>query len=512
MDMFILLWEKAVIQNLNFRRPLNICFLATALVLLAASSLMVTLQWFDVKSTYQRQSVRYAQTLSSFADKYLSGYTVMLNETLSQMQITRRDRIDAELRHWLFDRFNNMPDARAIVFADDDGNYIRLPNVELSDEIKANIDPRSKIWYTEAHHDGFDNVHYTSSQDIFENGHKTLTLSKSLVNNEDGEKVGVLAIRLNIDASEYGLNTVYSPLSGRTWLIDSNGQQVESVNGEINPLALNALADQTDQKHAFFYLADTECWYFYSAIGSTGWFVMHEVPAANLNSQVFNKSANVLFCTIFALIALFICWWTVRNTLNALYIRIANGIRNGNIEQKAAEQVLYEEIHNSTLQQEATKNEALTDSLTGLKNRRAFDSDIEQLSHSTDLGLALIDIDDFKSINDTYGHAAGDVVLKTVSDIGQRLRGLDNITLYRYGGEEIAVLFHDMGLQKAQDYLNHWRETCLKRRFREEELHVSFSGGVGMKESQSIDDIMAHVDSLLYEAKRNGKNQIIAAL
>ncbi|VFS83164.1 Probable diguanylate cyclase YcdT [Kluyvera cryocrescens] len=71
---------------------------------------------------------------------------------------------------------------------------------------------------------------------------------------------------------------------------------------------------------------------------------------------------------------------------------------------------------------------------------------------SSDLCVALIDIDNFKSINDTYGHATGDMVLKTVSDIGLRLRGMENITLYRYGGEEIAVLFQGINLKKRRPF------------------------------------------------------------
>lgn len=236
---------------------------------------------------------------------------------------------------------------------------------------------------------------------------------------------------------------------------------------------------------------------------------MHEVRDSDLTSHVFDRSDNVLYCLLFGLLALFICWWMVRIALNALYIRIANGIRNGAIEQKAAEEMLYEEIHNTSVQQENIKNEALTDGLTELKNRRAFDNDLEFMQHADDLCLAMIDIDNFKSINDTYGHATGDMVLKTVSDIGLRLRGLDNITLYRYGGEEIAVLFQNVSQEDARVYLERWRETCDQRRFREANLHVTFSAGLTAKGTMSIEEALALADKRLYEAKRNGKNRII---
>ena len=159
-----------------------------------------------------------------------------------------------------------------------------------------------------------------------------------------------------------------------------------------------------------------------------------------------------------------------------------------------------------------SKNEALTDGLTELKNRRAFDNDIEFHQQSSDLCVALIDIDNFKSINDTYGHATGDMVLKTVSDIGLRLRGMENITLYRYGGEEIAVLFQGINLEEAQAFLDRWRETCAQRRFREAKLHVTFSGGVSAKGSLSMEEALGLADKRLYQAKRSGKNQILSGL
>ncbi|WP_156315607.1 sensor domain-containing diguanylate cyclase [Kluyvera genomosp. 1] len=505
-----------MIRNLNFRRPLNVCFLITAIVLTIACTSLLAIQWHDVKNGYQRQNLRYVQNLASYTEKYLSGYESMLDETITQL--INSDRHSAnnnvaendELRHWLFERFNAMPDARSLVYADRKGNFIRLPNVELSEKARNDTDPRTKIWYTDATRDDFDSAHYTSSHDIFDNGSSTLTISKSLVNSIDGEKLGVLAIRLNEESSSNILGSAHPPLPGQKWIMDANGQQVASERGKINPVLLADVAQRLHKSSPFFYLPDTDKWYFVSAIGETGWFLVHEVRDGDLTSLVYDRSANVLYCLFFALLALFVCWWMVRISLNALYIRIANGIRNGAIEQKAAEELLYEEIHNTSVQQEVSKNEALTDGLTELKNRRAFDNDIEFHQQSNNLCVALIDIDNFKAINDTYGHATGDMVLKTVSDIGLRLRGLENISLYRYGGEEIAVLFQDMAVEDAQAFLERWRETCAQRRFRETKLHVTFSGGVSAKGSLSMEASLAQADKLLYQAKRKGKNQILS--
>lgn len=503
-----------MIQNLNFRRPLNMYFMITACVLTLICSLLMAVQWHEIKSSYQRQNMRFVQNLAVYTHKYLIGYEKMLDETIHQFAENSNGLITAQnddnLRHWLFERYNAMPDVRSLVYTDRKGKFIRVPNVELSQTAQLTIDTRSQIWYVNAAKDDFDSAHYTHSQDIFYDGTQTLTISKSLVNGEDGEKVGVMAIRLNKKSSESILNSASSPLPGQTWIIDTKGQLVASEKGTLSLQTVAASAAKMHSNNASFYLSETKSWYFYSSIGNSGWVMVHEVSAQDMDKQIYGKSANVLYCLIFALMGLLFCWWTVRNALNALYIRIANSIRNGAIEQKAAEQLLYEEIHNSSAQQEAIKNEALTDGLTELKNRRAFDNDIEFHQQSPDVCVALIDIDNFKAINDTYGHATGDMVLKTVSDLGMRLRGLDNITLYRYGGEEIAVLFQGITPLDALGYLNRWRETCDQRQFREPHLHVTFSGGMCMKGELSIEEALERADSLLYDAKHSGKNRIMS--
>lgn len=502
-----------MIRKLNFRRPLNICFVLTALALTIACSVLLGIQWHDIKTSYQHQNMRYVENLADYTAKYLEGYEKILDETLHQLSNQNKGeiRLDSNFSHWLFERFNLIPDARSLVYADSKGGYERLPKVELSEKARREADPRNKIWYTEATHDDFDSAHYTSSRDIFENGSKTLTISKSLVNENDGTKRGVLAVRLNQESSADILSDARAPLPGQKWIMDGHGQMIACDKGDISSLTLAEISVKFDNSDPWFYFPQTDSWYFFSPIGDTDWYLVHEVRNKDLKELVFERSAKVLYALLFALIALLVCWWMVRISLNAIYIRIANGIRNGALEQKAAEELLYEEIHNTSVQQEMIKSEALTDGLTELKNRRAFDNDIDFLKQNSDLCLAIIDIDNFKAINDTYGHATGDMVLKTVSDIGLRLRGMDNITLYRYGGEEIAVLFQEMTQEEAWAFLERWRETCDRRRFREANLHVTFSGGLSMKGEMSVDEALALADQRLYKAKRGGKNRIISA-
>jgi diguanylate cyclase (GGDEF) domain len=145
----------------------------------------------------------------------------------------------------------------------------------------------------------------------------------------------------------------------------------------------------------------------------------------------------------------------------------------------------------------------------GLNNRRAFDTDLASQSQDPANVLALIDIDNFKQANDKYGHDKGDTVLKVIADYGMRLRGLESIQLYRYGGEEIAVIFNHVSLAQAKAWLESWQDAVKTRQFREPDLNVTFSGGVCYMEGHTPVEIIKNADRLLYQAKQTGKDRIV---
>lgn len=152
------------------------------------------------------------------------------------------------------------------------------------------------------------------------------------------------------------------------------------------------------------------------------------------------------------------------------------------------------------------------DPLTGAYNRRKFDQDIELLgavSRRTNKGsgLLIIDIDHFKGFNDEHGHQEGDRVLKDVTKcIEKSLREYDKIHLYRYGGEEFVVIIPDITTVEAfrigERLRSNVNVTC----------PVSVSVGIShYKEiSCSLDRLLADADTALYEAKRRGRNRVVA--
>lgn len=159
---------------------------------------------------------------------------------------------------------------------------------------------------------------------------------------------------------------------------------------------------------------------------------------------------------------------------------------------------------------------AMTDSLTQVPNRRAL---MEHAGHAlarrsgSPLALLMIDVDNFKLINDTHGHPAGDEVLRKVAGrLVGRLRGHD--LLGRYGGEEFCVIAPDTDTGGALTLAESLRETIASSSFATEcgELSVSISIGISHCPSdvtRELKDVLAEADAALYAAKQAGRNKVV---
>lgn len=161
-----------------------------------------------------------------------------------------------------------------------------------------------------------------------------------------------------------------------------------------------------------------------------------------------------------------------------------------------------------------------TDMLTGLYNRRAFFSFAEdEFSIIKCSGgvftCAILDLDHFKQVNDTYGHLKGDEVLVTLAKLLMDKKILpESVVGGRYGGEEFLLLFRDMPLKTALTYLKKLKKKILQLHFKSDEqkdFTISASFGVSefSQDDEDFDGIIRRADEALYEAKENGRNQII---
>lgn len=161
---------------------------------------------------------------------------------------------------------------------------------------------------------------------------------------------------------------------------------------------------------------------------------------------------------------------------------------------------------------------ARRDALTGLPNRAAWDErlkiEYERMQRQQQpLLLAVIDIDRFKNINDTYGHLAGDKVLKILADrLLQGIRKTD--FLARYGGEEFVLLLPDTEIDNGLGLLNKLREQIADCpfHFKGKPVQITFSAGIGqLQADEDPAATFARIDRALYAAKQGGRNQVKSA-
>ncbi|OFH97980.1 putative diguanylate cyclase YcdT [Clostridium acetireducens DSM 10703] len=176
---------------------------------------------------------------------------------------------------------------------------------------------------------------------------------------------------------------------------------------------------------------------------------------------------------------------------------------------------MFKEIKEKNLE---LKKMASKDYLTNMYNHRSFYNNlvdtIKKLSDNSTFCVAMFDIDNFKRVNDTYGHLTGDYVLKEVSSIIMESISNEDIAS-RYGGEEFAVLFPGKDLKEAIEICENIRKNIEMHLFEIGcyKIKITISGGVSAIKASSIDacdhcKFIEKVDKLLYKAKKSGKNCI----
>ena len=157
----------------------------------------------------------------------------------------------------------------------------------------------------------------------------------------------------------------------------------------------------------------------------------------------------------------------------------------------------------------------ITDGLTQVLNRRYLVDFIGRemarcSRHGRPLSLVLLDIDRFKAVNDTYGHLAGDFVLRELASL-LRPRVRREECLARYGGEEFCIVLPEAGRDSALRRADELRRACAEHEFEfdDERISVTFSGGVAEQHNElNALELLKHADARLYQAKRTGRNRV----
>ncbi|SFM90486.1 GGDEF domain-containing protein [Thermodesulforhabdus norvegica] len=179
---------------------------------------------------------------------------------------------------------------------------------------------------------------------------------------------------------------------------------------------------------------------------------------------------------------------------------------------------IHREIHQIQSQKELLEREALTDPLTGVMNRRAYEKRIQEeweryKRYGHIFSILVIDVDRFKDINDRYGHIAGDLILKELTRrVANHLRRSDMI--FRYGGEEFVVILPGTDINGAKEVGEKIRKMVEATKFvyKGSPIAVSLSVGVSQvkEDDENSTDVFGRADAALYRAKSEGRNRVIA--
>ncbi len=193
--------------------------------------------------------------------------------------------------------------------------------------------------------------------------------------------------------------------------------------------------------------------------------------------------------------------------------------------ERAEDPVLREKIEELRAELDRARKEAVTDEMTGAYNRRGFKEKILEgrgRERRRATAILIVDVDNFKMINDAYGHDAGDAAVAAAADF-LRANTRSRDTVSRWGGDEFVVAFSGA---EAQDIINKFYEPENSARPMEDrrskisipvelggqKTFVTLSGGITtMREGESLEEAVARADRALYRAKEAGKNRLESA-
>ena len=201
----------------------------------------------------------------------------------------------------------------------------------------------------------------------------------------------------------------------------------------------------------------------------------------------------------------------------AIELQAAREVENQKLESLNKE--LAHQIHHVSSMQDSLKEQAIRDHLTGLYNRRHFETCLNAILHESSgkfrVAVVILDLDYFKRINDTYGHAFGDEVLIQFAHLVQaEVRSGD--MLCRYGGEEFCLLLRTIDSDTARSKMMQIADKYRALHIRLGEHHLTqctFSAGIAEfpKHGASRHELLMRADTALYAAKMAGRDQVMIA-
>lgn len=400
-----------------------------------------------------------------------------------------------------------------VIISDANDNYKIYPSLNID-----KFSPRERPWYpltatkdtiiySEPYLSILNDINGTSKSKK-----KSITASENLYN-KHSEFIGNIAFDLDLKSISSTINNKLPPYNGKFLITSSTGEVVLSEN-KLDIFKKNVPQYWIERASAVegdFYDSHEGVFVFYKTYMNPDWIAFTVVNESDYHdiTNIAKKTfwIVVLSCFVFYIIMIILLKLYLEQIISKLYM-VINGLDHK--KDRITIGSIYENIQKSKQNLDRALYESMVDSLTNIFNRRKFDIDTNKfISNNHSFYLAMIDIDDFKKINDTYGHDTGDIVLKTVSKMGQQIMG-DTHAIYRFGGEELCVIYVGDDYPHFYELIDTWLKMVAIREWREPDLHVTFSAGIEKyKNEKSIENVLINADKKLYIAKSKGKNRII---
>lgn len=340
----------------------------------------------------------------------------------------------------------------------------------------------------------------TNLNSIVNYNSKLIYLFKSQVKKSDktGENVGyILSAKLIDDKSFFQKYTIFEKVSVANYTEDK-------VDFETN---LNYLKAKVTISMDNDYLKNNIQFF-----AQNGEYIISLVT--NSQRNLIKNSKKTIFLFDFAVcFAIFLVLFFIYK--NQLLINNQNELLDKRVKNRTKRlKLIYKKLSEKNKELYKLAN---IDSLTKIRNRRNYFIESSSLLEKSyfnnqDFFVSIIDIDDFKNINDKYGHIIGDEVLISFSNIVSSIIDKD-VIFGRIGGEEFCLTFYNKDRYEVEQICEKIREKCANYvlYINNSELTFTISMGISLKEreSESIDDILHKADTYLYQAKHSGKNRII---
>jgi diguanylate cyclase (GGDEF)-like protein len=422
-------------------------------------------------------------------------------------------------------------------------------------KLPGNYDPRSRPWYIGSLGSKMDNLSTITYE--FIDGKEGTTITKKVYSKE-GIFKGVIGLDLNFCGLEKKLKEFALGKKVMIFIVDKLDSIVlDSGKNNENFLLIREYMQNlfpAEFSKGNYYIRDVALSTDVSRIRiktpkGTIIFIKEYIPELELlmiggvDERELTETARkiIISSLLFTLLGLTITSIIVNKFIKKLdnHIKIINTlireISLGNYEkdEKKLLEFISEDSELNTIRKEIEtlqvsiekreinlKNSAITDSLTGVYNRKGLELFLiragkkYELFDNYNFSIVIFDIDNFKRINDTYGHIFGDRVLKLICKMF--IENTDkNDQIFRYGGEEFIILLQNKNRKEGFKIGNRLRKIAGKMEFihpsdKEEIIKITVSGGVAEYEKgMDIEQLIKKADVLLYKAKNNGKNKII---